>query len=67
MKISFFILALVLLVSCIDPLDFRSSEQGEHLVVEGSFTNAPEQNYVRLSYSRPYADPYTQFVLDAEV
>ncbi|ARS36675.1 DUF4249 domain-containing protein [Pontibacter actiniarum] len=61
------VLVLLLFTSCIDPLDFRSSEQGEHLVVEGSFTNDPEQNYVRLSYSRPYADPYTQFVLDAEV
>ncbi len=60
-------LVLLLMVSCIDPLDFRSSEQGEHLVVEGSFTNDPSLNYVRLSYSKPYADPYTQFVLDAEV
>ncbi len=60
-------LALLLFTSCIDPLDFRGGDQREHLVVEGSFTNEPGLNYVRLSYSKPYDDPYNRFVHDAEV
>lgn len=60
-------LALLLLAGCIDPVDFKDLEQKEHLVVEASFTNVPELNYVRLSYSQPYANPYNVFVLDANV
>lgn len=59
--------ALLLLMGCIDPINFKLQEQKEHLVVEGSFTNEPELNYVRLTYSQPYANPYNKFVLSAEV
>lgn len=59
--------ALILLASCIDPLDFQNKEQRKHLVVEGSFTNEPGLNYVRLSYSQPYDNPYNVFILTANV
>lgn len=58
---------LLLLAGCIDPVDFEDLEQKEHLVVEASFTNVPGLNYVRLSYSQPYANPYNVFVLNADV
>lgn len=58
---------LILLMGCIDPLDFNNKEQQKHLLVEGSFTNEPELNYVKLSYAQPYSYPYNEFVPDAEV
>ncbi|MCX2741330.1 DUF4249 domain-containing protein [Pontibacter anaerobius] len=54
-------LLLLLLASCIDPLDFEHKNQQKHLVIEGSFTNNPEHNYVKLSYSKPYGDAYMEY------
>jgi len=51
-------LALMFLMSCIDPINFKHNEQKEHLVVESSFTNEAGLNYVRLIYAQPYAYPY---------
>ncbi|WP_299991116.1 DUF4249 domain-containing protein [uncultured Pontibacter sp.] len=60
-------LLLLLAVGCIDPINMGKMKQQKHLAVEGSFTNIPELNYVRLSYAQPYDYPYNEFVTDAEV
>ncbi|SIR47999.1 DUF4249 domain-containing protein [Pontibacter lucknowensis] len=62
-----FPLLLLLTFGCIDPLNMGKMKQQKHLAVEGSFTNMPELNYVRLSYAQPYDYPYNEFITDAEV
>ncbi len=59
--------ALLVLASCIDPIDFRHNDQQEYLVVEGSFTNLAGINYVRLTYAQPYTYPYNKFEAGAIV
>lgn len=54
--------ALLLLMSgCIDPINIKDKDQQRHLVIEGSFTNDPEHNYVRLSYAKPYNNTYMEY------
>lgn len=59
--------ALLLLMSCIDPVDIDLNGQRKHLVVEGYFTNEAKLNYVRLSYSQPHSTPYNEFEENAYV
>ncbi|PVY39305.1 DUF4249 domain-containing protein [Pontibacter virosus] len=63
----FLSIVLILLMGCIDPIDFKNNDQQEHMVVEGSFTNMAGINYVRLSYAQPYTYPYNKFEERASV
>ncbi|MHA6249574.1 DUF4249 domain-containing protein [Pontibacter sp. CAU 1760] len=60
------ILPMLLLLGCVDPIQFEQSEQREHLVVEATFSNI-DSSYVRLSYSQPYALTYNKFETGAMV
>ncbi|WP_276499081.1 DUF4249 domain-containing protein [Pontibacter litorisediminis] len=50
------ILSIILLLvgSCIDPLDLEIDDEAEQLVVDGMITNEPGPYSVRLSRSKPY-------------
>lgn len=56
----FLFLILLLFTGCIDPIDFETNVEQEFLVVEADFTNEPHLNYVRISYSQPYTNPYNK-------
>ncbi|MBC5994781.1 DUF4249 domain-containing protein [Pontibacter cellulosilyticus] len=63
-----FLMALLLLmIGCIDPINLKNDEQKSHLVVESTFTNDPEHNYVRLTYSLPYTEKYRKYEKEAGV
>ena len=67
LKQTLLVVLILLLTGCIDPIDIKNSQQGSHLVVEAAFTNDPEHNYVRLTYSQPYAEPYMKYEKNAIV
>ena len=54
-------LAFLLIMGCIDPVNFKFKNQVEHLVVEAQFTDQPGFQYVRLSRSSPFTYPYNQY------
>ncbi|MBB6612243.1 DUF4249 domain-containing protein [Pontibacter sp. Tf4] len=49
------ILLLLLLYSCVDPLDLKIGDEARQLVVDGMITDEPGPYTVRLSRSKPYA------------
>ncbi|AKD02537.1 DUF4249 domain-containing protein [Pontibacter korlensis] len=67
LRVIFPLVLLLLAVGCIDPIDFDHKDQQRHLVIEGSFTNDPEHNYVRLSHAKPYSDQYSEYEKKASV
>ncbi|WP_242928787.1 DUF4249 domain-containing protein [Pontibacter vulgaris] len=61
MKLLPFLLLMLVLAACIDPIDFKPEDQSEHLVVEAKLTNLPGTSYVRLMYAQPFSYPYNKF------
>lgn len=55
------LLALIVLMGCIDPIGFKFDNEQEYLVVEGNFSNEPGINYLRLTYAQPYSHPFPVF------
>ncbi len=62
-----FILTLILITGCIDPVNIKVNALTNHLVVESNLTNLPGQQYVRLSVSKSFKESYYQFVENASV
>ncbi len=78
MKTIYFIFSLLLMSSCIEPIDFETGEEPRRLVVEGlvtnnsyvdrqSFPGPAERFYVSLSWTREVINEYNETISDANV
>jgi len=67
MKKKLILLLLTPVLSCIDPVSFDFKGQTEHIVIEGKWSDQPEDSYVKITMSRPFTTPYQKIVDDAVV
>lgn len=50
----FYLLSLLSLTACLEPIDFEPELEQEFLVVDGTFTDSDESDYIRLSKAFEY-------------